>query len=78
MNLAALLNPERESGVRLVPEAHYVVTYRTRDGGRHKFEHFSRETHFPSVRKEVAAFIARRFTLTFVEEGSLAIQRVRA
>ena len=77
MNLAALLNPDRESGVRLVPEAHYVVTYRTRDGGRHRFEHFTHATHFPSVRREVVSFIARRFAPAFVEPGSVAVQRVR-
>lgn len=79
MNLSSRVTRADQPGVvrRIegVPYYRHVVTYRTKDGKRHRFEHDS--PGFPWVRVEVARRIQDVHALSFVEPGSVAIQQKR-
>ena len=63
--------------VRVSGPRGFIVTYRTCDGGRHRFEHASRDVLSQEVRGEVARRISERHALSHVVPGSLTIQQVR-
>ena len=63
--------------IRTAAPCRFIVTYRTLDGGHHRFEHADRDADHTAVRTAVSRRIETVHARSHVVPGSIVIQQVR-